>query len=126
MAGQDELGELLNRGVKFTQFLFPNGERRDQWIAGLGAEVEQMAKELQEAGWRFEIECHPRTQLVHADVCNEEGPLANTLVQNGPEVPAAIVAMIREAHEAWVKHGKVSATLFELKALLEEAEELKG
>jgi len=110
-------------GVKFTQFLRPSGERKTVEIDGLAMEVEGFAAELAAAGWRLEIEVL-RTGQVHADVCNEEGQLASFIEDNGHKIPPAIEALLRQAHGLWVEHGRLSATLFDLKAALAEADEL--
>ena len=72
-----------------------------------------MADELKAAGWQFEIECNPRTGMVHGDCCNEEGQLANFLVENGPAVPDEIVTMVKNAHTLWTKFGKPLAVDFD-------------
>lgn len=95
--------------ILFTQFMFPNGERKPMPFEGADADTELLAEELRAAGWRFEIECHPGTQMVHADCCNEEGQLALILERNGPAVPPAIEAMIKQAWARWVALGKPRA-----------------
>lgn len=110
--------------MKFTQFLFPNRTRKEQTIDGLGVLTEQYASELVAAGWRFEIECHPDTQMVHGDCCNDEGQLALFLVPNGPDVPDAIEVMVSAAHTRWVLAGKPQATSREAARLVEDSEEL--
>lgn len=89
--------------------MFPDGERRDRDI-GMDPSTESMAEELRGAGWQFEIECFPDTQLVHGDCCNEDGQLASFAVQNGPAVPDAIVEMVAFAWGLWVAKGKPEAS----------------
>jgi flagellar motor protein MotB len=93
----------------FTQFMFPNGERRDRDI-DMDDATEKVAEELGQAGWRFEIECFPDTQLVHGDCCNEDGQLASFVVPNGPQVPVAIAEMVTAAWALWVAKGKPEAS----------------
>ncbi len=92
--------------IKFTQFLFPNRERREQTFEGATEETAAHARELQEAGWRLECECNPRTQIVYADVCCNEGTLENMMEPNGPAVPPAINAMVERAWARWVEAGR--------------------
>lgn len=97
--------------IQFTQFMFPDGERKPMPFDA-DETTEGMARELSEAGWQFEIECHPDTQMVHGDCCNDAGQLALFLVPNGPEVPPAIMAMVKEAWGRWVALGKPRADGF--------------
>ena len=92
----------------FTQFLFPNGRRKPA-IIDMPPEIESKADELQRAGWNFEIECFPDTQMVHMDCCDIEEPLANRICRNGPDVPVKVAELVNEAHENWVKRGKPDA-----------------
>lgn len=86
--------------MKFTQFVFPHGSRKDVEIERPD-EIEKLAEELFRAGYRFEIECHPGTQMVHGDCSDDEGCLAVFICQNGPEVPGEVDELVREAHAAW-------------------------
>lgn len=92
----------------FTQFLFPHGRPKAEHI-DMPEEVETLAKELNAAGWSFEIECFPSSQKVHADCCDEEGPLANGICDNGPSVPTMIARLVRDAHAEWTRRGKPGA-----------------
>lgn len=82
----------------FTQYLFPNGRRKENEIA-MPPDIEQMALEVEKAGWRFEIEVFPDTQIVHMDCCNEDRTLSNRLCKNGPDVPKMVEELVREAYE---------------------------
>lgn len=84
--------------MKFTQFLFPDG-RPMPIVIDMPADVEAMATELNTAGWSFEIEKHPDRTVIHMDCCQDDRQLANALVENGPEVPSAVEALVRRAHE---------------------------
>ena len=94
--------------MKFTQYMFPDG-RPKQTVIDMPAEVEALARELEEALWSFEIECFPLTQLVHADCCDEDEALHDDACQNGPEVPAMIERHVRASHAEWVKRGRPKA-----------------
>lgn len=94
--------------MTFVQFLFPDARRKYNQI-DMPAEIEALASELRDAGWSFEIECFPDTQLVHADCCDEEEPIADEHCQNGPEVPKMIERLVRSAHNEWKRLGKPKA-----------------
>lgn len=91
--------------MKFTQFVFPNGRRRPE-IIDMPEEIEKLAGELRDAGWSFEIECFPETQLVHMDCCDEFNCLSMQVCRNGPAVPVKVKQLVQEAHAAWVECGK--------------------
>jgi hypothetical protein len=84
----------------FTQFLFPNGRKKAN-VIDMPEEIEKLADELSKAGYNFEIEVFPDTQLVHMDCCDEEGPLATETCKNGPEVPVKVEKLVRRAHARW-------------------------
>lgn len=83
--------------MRFTQFMFPRGRRADVEIE-MPPEIETMARAVVDAGWNFEIECHPDTQLVYMDCCNSDEAIANRICRNGPTVPKKVAEMVREAH----------------------------
>lgn len=91
--------------MKFTQYRFPRGEKVPVTIE-VPADIEAKAEELEKAGWRFEIECAPETQIVHMDCCNFDRALANRLVRNGPGVPPKVAELVNEAHSTWLSQGK--------------------
>ncbi len=91
--------------MKFTQFLFPNGTRKEVTI-DMPEEVEFLADALIEAGWRLEIECFPDRQIVNMDVSNDDEQLASHICKNGPEVPVAVEKLIRVAHERWTARSQ--------------------
>lgn len=90
--------------MRFTQFMFPHG-RRQPVIIDMPPGIETKATELELAGWRFEIECFPDTQLINMDCCNNEEQLANRVCQNGPDVPVMVVELVEEAHKRWTERG---------------------
>lgn len=104
--------------MKFTQFLFPNRTRKEVTIE-LGIITERFATELSAAGWRFEVECNSRNEMVHGDCCNDAGQLAMFLEPNGPGVPRAIESMVDEAYLRWMKAGKPPANSPEAARLVE-------
>ncbi|KKN81423.1 hypothetical protein LCGC14_0320360 [marine sediment metagenome] len=94
--------------MKFTQFTFPHGGRSAEFI-DMADDVEALAAELTEAGWDFEIECHPERQTVNMDCCDIEKPIAARSCQNGPDVPVKVEELVREAHANWIERGKPRA-----------------
>lgn len=85
--------------IPFTQYLRPNGRRREESIER-PAEILALAKELLEWGYHFEIEelqdgtvsmdcSHPR---------DENGPIAIEMCPNGPDVPGAVDRLVKTAH----------------------------
>lgn len=94
--------------MEFTQYVFPNGRRRPE-VIDRPPDIEAKAKELQAAGWEFEIECNPDSQLVHMDCCDDERQLANRFCRNGPDVPVKVDELVNEAHLTWLVRGKPKA-----------------
>lgn len=88
--------------IKFTQFLRPNGQRKEIEISR-GKDIEDMASELILDNCSFELELIP-VGLVHIEVMAppletlEECSLASDLVIHGPELLKAIDKMIRSAY----------------------------
>lgn len=97
--------EVLTPGpndVIFTQFLRPNGRTRTVWIE-VPRDVLALATELKAAGYRFECEelttGHVSITIEPPPSANEDdGPLAMDVVPNGPRVPLAVIAVIKNAH----------------------------
>jgi hypothetical protein len=94
--------------MNFIQFLFPDGRIKAESI-DMPPEIEALAKELNDAGWCFEIECFPGSQLVHADCCDDEESLAEEQELNGPRIPEMVERLVRDAHTEWIKRGRVPA-----------------
>lgn len=94
--------------MDFTQYIFPNGRRKSTSIP-MSNEIEAKAHELQEAGFGFEIECFPDTQVIHMDCCDEEAPIADESCSNGPDVPGTVEKLVTNAHSRWVELGKPRA-----------------
>ena len=94
--------------MNFTQFMFPSGTPKTVSTT-MPDEIEQLASELSANGCSFEIECHPLTQAVFADCLFQGEELANGLCANGPDVPAMLVQMVRDAHEAWRARRQVAS-----------------
>ena len=87
--------------IPFTQFLRPDGERRDVTI-DRPPEVEAAALRLFEAGCRFEIEVLRTLEVSMevvgpADLDGDRPSLASLVVANGPGVPEAVDLLVREA-----------------------------
>jgi hypothetical protein len=94
--------------MRFIQFKFPNGRRVEEAIER-SPEIEQQACDLWDAGWSFEIECNPDTQIVHMDCCDEDRVLANRVCRNGPQVPVKVDELVEEAHTVWLTENKPKA-----------------
>ena len=94
--------------MRFIQCLFPRG-RRVSNIIDMDTETERLAHELQDAGWTFEIECFPDSQLINMDCSDNEESLWTEICPNGPNVPGAVKKLTAKAHEIWTKRGKPKA-----------------
>ena len=108
--------------VRFTQFLMPNGRKRQVEIDGLDPLVEAKATWLIQAGYRFEIEmlAIPRAGDIAAfakEIVGVEEPsqmpnvsmeimkpgkvdeaICSRLAVDGPEIPVKVTEMINEGH----------------------------
>jgi hypothetical protein len=85
--------------MKFTQFVFPHGRKKAVFI-DMPHEIESMAERIVAAGFNFEIECFPDTQIVNMDCCNDDKQLACEVTQNGPDVPKAVERLVKSAFKA--------------------------
>jgi len=94
--------------MNFTQYVFPNGRRKPEFIQR-PEPIEKLAQELIDAGWTFEIECFPDTQVVNMDCCDADEALAMRCCRNGPAVPGMVDEMVTVAHAEWVRRGKPRA-----------------
>jgi hypothetical protein len=88
--------------IKFTVFLLPDGRRVEEYVER-GPDVELAARELAEAGCRFEAE-RLRTgevslEVVAGDPDDDPISLALVIVRGGglPAVWAAVDQLVREA-----------------------------
>jgi predicted hotdog family 3-hydroxylacyl-ACP dehydratase len=85
--------------IPFTQFLRPDGRRRAVEFAG-SAEIEAMAQAFIARGGWFECE-ELNTGQASLTACalvdDEPQDVAGQIVMNGPEVPAAVERLVREA-----------------------------
>lgn len=86
--------------IPFTQFLRPDGRRREVSIVR-SDEVARQAQQLIEAGCRLEIEelttGHVSMTVERDDAEGETQVLGQRIVMNGPKVPSAVDSMITEA-----------------------------
>jgi len=91
----------------FTQFLRPNGRR--QTISVMRPQpVEDMAQELRENGYKFEVE-ELMTGEIHMDVSHiaDDYPLTNRICDNVEgKVNDAVDSMITEAHSKYKEWDK--------------------
>jgi len=82
--------------IPFTQFLRPNGRRRDITIER-PPEVAKKAEALLRSGCRFEIEelttGHVSMEVMYKDEC-----ISSSLCLNGPNVPLTIDNLVEDAY----------------------------
>lgn len=90
--------------IEFTQFMRPNGRRKQEVLDNVPDDVQVLVDKLVEMGAKFEIEVLT-TGDVHGDVSipdededgDDDGVLANFIHANGPGLHEAIYGMVREA-----------------------------
>lgn len=96
--------------ILFTQFLLPDGHTREMWIRRPRA-VELLARQLRDAGHRFEIETLTTGEIsmtVEAD--GEDGAeivRSHQICANGPPVLKSVDTMMAEAYLNW-QSGKAA------------------
>jgi hypothetical protein len=83
--------------VPFTQYLMPDG-RPTRVEIDRPEEIEAMARSLIEYGCCFEIEML-RDGNINMEVMRDDECVTGRMCGNGPGVPVAVDAMIREAFE---------------------------
>jgi hypothetical protein len=95
--------------IPFTQYLRPDG-RRTSVEVDRPAEIEQLAERFIAAGGRYECEelttGHASLTAVHPEC--ETGDCAIAVVNNGPEVPAAVDRVVRRSVE-WLNHQRMTS-----------------
>lgn len=89
-------------GILFTQYLRPNGRRKDVWVER-SPEVAATAAKIKAAGYHFDIEelmtghvsmtVEPNTP----DKDGEDAPIAHVLCSNGPPVLEAVDKLVADA-----------------------------
>jgi len=83
--------------IPFTQFLRPDGRRKDVTI-DMPADVEAQAHELIEAGYRFEIEELTTGEIfMTCTTGKDDDPYFNDLCDNGPGVRASVADLVARA-----------------------------
>jgi hypothetical protein len=92
-------------GIPFTQYLLPNGQKRQEWI-DRPADIEEKARAVIAAGGRFEAEVL-RTGQVSLEVIRdaadgETESVAHEICANGPDVPIAVDKLVNDAHRTLV------------------------
>lgn len=88
------------KGIPFTQFLMPFGEKRPQWI-DRPADIEEKAKAVIAAGGRFEMEMLRTGEAsfeVVREVDGETESIAAEVCSNGPDVIATVDKLVSDAH----------------------------
>jgi len=83
--------------ITFTQFIPPNGIKRDITISR-PQEIENQANDLIKYGCSFEIEILSTGHVSMEIMLKNNWSLANELVPNGPEVLSAVDRLIKRAH----------------------------
>jgi len=89
------------RSIRFTQYMLPDGRKEPQWIERDG-EVLAKARAIEAAGFVFESEVL-RTGVVSFEILHgkdSDDSIAHELVENGPDVVAAIDKLIATAFAA--------------------------
>lgn len=89
--------------IPFTQYLLPNGRRR-QINIDRPAPVEAEARKLIEAGVDFEVEILV-TGVVSLTASYEEEDIAIELTRNGPEMDDAVDRLVKEATSTFAAIG---------------------
>jgi len=87
--------------IPFTQYLLPSGRVRSVEIIR-PKPIEEMAQALLKHGCKFEIEML-QTGEISMEVMYGEQPVAGEICANGPAVPLAVDAMVRNALSSFTK-----------------------
>lgn len=91
------LNYVGEKGIPFTQFKMPDGKRETIWIQRPD-EIQAMAKEIIQRGYRFEIEMLSDFKTISMEIINRSGDvIAQFICENGHSVPAAVDKAITEA-----------------------------
>lgn len=87
-------------GIPFTQYLLPDGRRRDETIER-PADVEAQAQKFIAAGGRYECEILTTGEVSFTAVfCDEDGDEQDVEIEicaNGPAVRDAVDALVRKS-----------------------------
>lgn len=83
---------METREITFTQFLMPDGRQKSVTI-NRPTEIAKLAEEIIARGYRFECEMLT-TREISLTITNKHGDADIEIVNNGPEVPAAIDQLI--------------------------------
>jgi len=81
--------------IPFTQFLRPDGRKKEVLFVCDDSEVLEKALLIIQRGLKFECE-ELMTGTVSLTIGNEDEDLAFVLVPNGPQVPGAVKALVIE------------------------------
>jgi hypothetical protein len=88
----------------FTQFLFPNG-RQKQISIQVSEDLENKVKEIENAGYRFELEVFPEHNMlfgmINMDCCNADEVLSGDLCKNDETLQSSIQNLIEDAYKEW-------------------------
>ena len=103
-------------GIPFTQYLLPDGRRRQIVYPVEDAELRAAADKLLRSGLHFDAEIL-RTGDVSLTAEDGDGVVAIEIVPNGPEVPAAVMRLLASAlaeYQKAVAEGSLDRKLYEL------------
>jgi hypothetical protein len=86
--------------IPFTQYLRPKGKRK-RVVIDRPDEIEDMANELYDLGFHFEVEILQTGQVSMSVFDTHEGVnVASVICENGPEVGESVDKLVRRAHAA--------------------------
>lgn len=81
----------------FTQFLLPNGRKKQIEIIR-SEEIENKAKKITDKGFNFEIELL-RNGMVHMDCCNIQEAISSHLCKNDEQIPETVDKIVNKAFD---------------------------
>lgn len=87
---------LRDKGIPFTQYLMPRGERHPVWIRRPD-DVQEQARAVIEAGFAFECEMLSDYRSVSLTVSDGEDDVEIEVCANGPDVPNAVDRLVAKA-----------------------------
>jgi len=93
--------------IPFTQFLRPDGRRKDTWI-DMPVEVELQARRFIEEGGSYTSEILPGNDVslcAEFTVDGERQDVVCIIVLNGPDVVAGVTRLVYESYEFLQKIG---------------------
>jgi len=92
------MSESMMHLIPFTQFVLPDGKRKQIEFETENKEVADLAHALIEKGVKFEIEILT-TGLINVEAMFNDECIADGLCANGPPVVETVEKMVRRASE---------------------------